>query len=131
VEHRRTSFGKCSHMSCASKVSSINSRMWIVCENRSFLNLPLTNIKRYFVVYDTSVFKLIIQRTLYCICQVAPLCTLFNTWFPGPTRLSIPNYILITTAVFAQLTAESPYTLHWPPLFPSKLPLRMRDLDPI
>jgi len=31
--------------------------------------------------------------------------------FPGPTRLSIPNCILIGSAIFAQLTAESPYIL--------------------
>jgi len=57
------------------------------------------------------------------------LCTLFNRldtpkiapsrgniytppmWymFPGPTRLCVPNCISIGSAVFAQLTAESPY----------------------
>ena len=35
-----------------------------------------------------------------------PLC---NT-FAGPTRFSIPNCISITSVIFAQLTAESPYT---------------------
>jgi len=30
--------------------------------------------------------------------------------FPGPILLSIPNCILIGSAIFAQLIAESPYT---------------------
>jgi len=34
-----------------------------------------------------------------------------NIWFLGSTRLSIPNRISIGSAVFAQLTADSPYTL--------------------
>jgi len=33
-----------------------------------------------------------------------------NTWFLWSTRLSIPNGILIGSAVYAQLTADSPYT---------------------
>jgi len=32
-------------------------------------------------------------------------------------------------SVFAQLTAECPYTLQWAAPFPSELPLRMGDLD--
>jgi len=46
-----------------------------------------------------------------------------NTYFLWPTQVHIPNDILIGSAVFAQLTAESPYTLQWAALFPSKLPL--------
>jgi len=38
----------------------------------------------------------------------------------GFTRFIIPNCILIGTAVFAQLTAESPYTSQWTVLFPFK-----------
>ena len=41
-----------------------------------------------------------------------------NTRFPGPTQLSIPNCIWIGSAVFAQLTAESPFTLQWATTFP-------------
>jgi len=37
--------------------------------------------------------------------------TLCNT-FPGPTRLSIQNYILIGSAVSAQLTAVTPPILY-------------------
>jgi len=36
-----------------------------------------------------------------------------NTWFLGPTRVQIPNGISIGSPVFAQLTAERPYTLQW------------------
>ena len=49
-------------------------------------------------------------------------CTPSNTWFLGSTRLSIPNGISLGSAVFAQLTAESPYTMQWATLSP-KLPL--------
>jgi len=45
-------------------------------------------------------------------------------------RLSIPNCILIGTVVFAQLTAESSYTLQWAAILPSKLPLRVRIWTP-
>jgi len=36
-----------------------------------------------------------------------------NTWFIQSTQLSIPNAISIGSAVFAQLTADSPYTLYF------------------
>jgi len=42
------------------------------------------------------------------------------------TPLNIRNGILIGLAVFAQLKAESPYTLQWAPLSRSKLPCRIR-----
>ena len=45
------------------------------------------------------------------IRQLAPVCTLPYTCFHGPTRVQIPNGILTGSAVFAQLTAECPYTL--------------------
>jgi len=35
----------------------------------------------------------------------------YNTWFLGPTWVLNPNGISIGSAVFAQLTAESPYIL--------------------
>jgi len=41
-----------------------------------------------------------------------------NTWFLGPTRVHIPNAILIGSAVFAQLTAQSPYILQWAAIVP-------------
>jgi len=36
-----------------------------------------------------------------------------NTRFLWPTRVHIPNIISIGSAVFAQLTAERPYTVQW------------------
>jgi len=39
------------------------------------------------------------------IRQVAQMCTPSNTCFHAPTRVHIPNGILIGSAVFAQLTA--------------------------
>jgi len=45
-----------------------------------------------------------------------------NTWFLGSTRLSIPNGISISSAVFAQFTAECLYTLQWAAPFPQNCP---------
>jgi len=41
------------------------------------------------------------------------------------------SQIAFRTTVFAQLTADSPYTLQWAAISPSKLPLAVGDLDPI
>ena len=43
-----------------------------------------------------------------------------NTRSAGSRRLSIPNGILIGSAVYAQLKSEDPYTLQWAALFPLK-----------
>jgi len=43
-----------------------------------------------------------------------------NTWFPEPTQVLYPNGISYGSAVFAQMTAECPYTLQWDAPFPSK-----------
>jgi len=45
------------------------------------------------------------------IHQLAPMCTPSNTCFLGATSAHIPNDISIGSAIFAQLTAQSPYTL--------------------
>jgi len=52
--------------------------------------------------------------------QCAPPC---NTCFLWPTRVYIPNGILVGSALFAQLTAASPYTLQWTVPFPLKIAL--------
>jgi len=52
-----------------------------------------------------------------------------NTWFFGPIWAHSPNGISIDSAVFAQMSAECPYTMGCP-IPPSKLPLPMGDLDP-
>ena len=59
-----------------------------------------------------------------------------NTWLPGPTRLSIPNGISIGSAIFAQLSAESPcrlgYTLQLATILPIKtVPSHVRIWTPI
>jgi len=53
-----------------------------------------------------------------------------NTWFLGFTQLSSPNGISIGSAVFVQLKADSPYTLHWAALFPLNCPFPWAYLDP-
>jgi len=45
-----------------------------------------------------------------------------NSWLIGPDRAHNPNGITIGSAVFAQVTAECPYTLQWVPLFPKIAP---------
>jgi len=45
-----------------------------------------------------------------------------NTWFLWPTRIFSPNCISSGSAVFAQLTAECPYTLQWAAPFPQNCP---------
>jgi len=44
-----------------------------------------------------------------------------NTWFLGPIQTHNPNGISIGSTVFAQMTAECPYTLQWGALFPFKI----------
>jgi len=48
----------------------------------------------------------------------------------GPSKQKIQNSIWISLAIFAQFTAECPYTLQWVAPSPSKLPLPMGDVDP-
>jgi len=40
-----------------------------------------------------------------------------NTWFLGPTRVSILSGISTGSADFAQITVECPYTLQWTATF--------------
>jgi len=44
-----------------------------------------------------------------------------NTWFPRPIRSHNPKGISTGSAVFAQMTAECPYTLQWDAPFPLKI----------
>jgi len=53
-----------------------------------------------------------------------------NTWCLGPMRAHNPNGTSIGSAVFAQMTAECPYTLQWFACFRSKLPLHMLASGP-
>jgi len=46
-----------------------------------------------------------------------------NTCFLGPTRVHNQNGISISSAIFAQMTTQCPYTLQWATPSPSKLPL--------
>jgi len=53
------------------------------------------------------------------------LWTPSNTWFLWPIPAHNPNGMLIGSVVFAHMTAECPYILHWDAPFPSKLLLPM------
>jgi len=53
-----------------------------------------------------------------------------NTWFLGSTRLSIPNCISISSAVFAQLKAEGPSILQWAAPFSLKIAHSHGGSDP-
>jgi len=55
-----------------------------------------------------------------------------NSWFLGPVWAHNPNGISIDLAVFAQMTAECPYTLQWEAPFPLKIaPFRGGICTPI
>jgi len=62
------------------------------------------------------------------IRQVAPMFTPFNTCFLRPTRFHTLNGISIGSVVFAQLTAEGPYTFQRAVPFPSQNALARGDL---
>jgi len=56
--------------------------------------------------------------------RIAPpwgIWTPFNAWCLGPMRAHISNCTSIGSAVFAQMTAECPYTLQWFTRFPFKI----------
>ena len=58
----------------------------------------------------------------------APVCTAPNTCFLGPTRVHNPNGISISSAIFAQLTAECRRT--FPVYSPKNWPFGWGDPDP-
>jgi len=55
-----------------------------------------------------------------------------NAWFPGSRRLNIPNGILTSSTVYAQVKPEgSLYTLQWAAFFPLKIaPSHGSYMDP-
>jgi len=58
-------------------------------------------------------------------------CQSSNTYFLRPTQVHIPNGILISSAVFAQLTAKSPHTSEWAATFPHQnYPFQWRSGPP-
>jgi len=63
------------------------------------------------------------------ICQVAPMWTISNTCFVGPTRVHIPNGFSIGSVVFVQFTAH-PILYNGLPPSPSKLPVRVGGSGP-
>jgi len=85
-----------------------------------------------------------VQSFLHRSWQPFPICTMgapfpqncpfswviCNTWLLGPIRAHNPNIILIDSSIFAQFTAECPYTLQWAASSPSKLLLPMWDVGP-
>jgi len=46
---------------------------------------------------------------------------IYGLYFYGPMRVQNPNGTSIGSAVFAQMTAECPYTLQWFARFPLKI----------
>ena len=54
-----------------------------------------------------------------------------TVWFPGLTRLSIPNGFSIGSAAVVQLTAECPYTLRWAALSLIIAPLHEEIWTPV
>ena len=62
--------------------------------------------------------------------QVAPMCTPSKTCFLGPNPVNNPNEISICSAVFAQLTVKSAYTLQWSSPPPQHCPFTWGNMDP-
>jgi len=72
------------------------------------------------------------KNCLFACSDLDPhLIPTFNIWYLGPTQVQNPNSISIGSAVFAQLTAERPYTLHWAAPSPLKIATSYGDVDPI
>ena len=89
--------------------------------------LIFLNIQIDLIILETDVehFTLTTKKSLHIIFKISLRMGsgLSNTRFLGPTRVLNPNRISIGSAVFAQLTAECPYTLMGRPT--SKLPVPM------
>jgi len=65
-------------------------------------------------------------RWYQCALPCGHIGTTWQIWlklcFLWPTQVHNPNGKLISSAISAQLTAESPYTLQWAPLSPKIAP---------
>jgi len=65
-------------------------------------------------------------------CDLDPNLDPMARFLSEMIQVHIPNSILTGSAVFAQFTVGSPYTLKLGrPFLPQKLPLHMGDLDAI
>jgi len=89
---------------------------------------PTPRIKQLVASYHTT--NVIAHKASYSKlrpkigCHVNVLSTSglpSNTWFLRPIWAHNPNSISIGSAVFAQMTAECPYTLQWDAPFPLKI----------
>ena len=89
------------------------------CTDHSFMQPPKSCALQCFLIGQTP------QKCPFPQGHLDPS----NTWFTLSTQLSIPNCMSVGSAVFAQFTVESPYTLEWTATFPSKLSLDVGDLD--
>ena len=79
-------------------------------------------IKQRVASYHTT--KIISHRTPKMVAMATSLSVSgppSNTCFLGPIRAHNPNGISIGSAVFAQMTAECPYTLQWDAPSPLKI----------
>ena len=90
----------------------------------------------------SAVFAQLMAECCYTLQQAAPFPLIITPSHGGsgpasntialPIRAHNPNGISIESAVFAQITAECPYTLQLDaPCPPSKLPLRMGVCGPL
>jgi len=75
--------------------------------------LPVTDINIHYLTCTLTV-----QSYWPGCANVTP----YNTWFPGPTRLSTPNCISIGTTVFAQVTQRVPMLYNGAPFPPQNCP---------
>jgi len=100
---------------------------------------PTPRIKRRVASYHTT--KVITHKATYSKLKLCPKIGCHgnipsidgptsNTWFLRPILAHNPKGISVGSTVFAQMTAECPYTIKWEESFPLKIAPFHGDLDP-
>jgi len=72
------------------------------------------------VVHTKPVITILVSKLVAMATSLSIWGLPSNIWFLGPIRAHNPNGILIGSAVFAEMTAECPYTLEWDAPFPDQ-----------
>jgi len=95
----------------------IISSVLIITSGQSNLTIRLPGVHRRHTVQSYSLDDAYVRH--------APLS---NTWFLGPTQVHIPNGISISSAIFAQLTADGPCSLQRATPLPLKIAPSQRGI---
>jgi len=96
-------------------VSAISTFCWPTTQT------PSTTNSLVVVVHTKPVIAILVPQ-LFAMAMSLSTCGLpSNTWFLGPIQAHNRNGISIGSAVFAEMTAECPYTLQWAATSPIKI----------